>query len=38
MPRRWVGDTPSSIEDFSKKSRPTFAKWSKLPNKEGAEM
>jgi len=29
------GDTPSFIEDFSKKSRPTFAKWSKLLNKEG---
>jgi len=35
MPRSGVGDTPSSIEDFSKKSRPTFAKWPKLLNKEG---
>ena len=38
MPRPWVGDATSSIEDFSKKSRPTFAKWLKLLNKEGVEM
>ena len=26
------------IEDFSKKSRPTFAKWLKLLNKEGVDV
>jgi len=26
------------IEDFSKKSKPTFVKWSKLLNKEGVNV
>jgi len=37
MPNGGEGDNPSSIEDFSKKSKPTFAKWSKFPNKEGVK-
>jgi len=38
MPRGGVGDTPSIYRRFSKKSKPTFAKWSKLLNKEGVNV